>query len=88
MWSASNYKLVFPKQRVPEPIARGIATRLRSDFGTCKQRSVLSDGTGWMVELDCSKGRALALSIHLDHDVIDSIGFRPPRGTETRCPTR
>jgi CubicO group peptidase (beta-lactamase class C family) len=88
VWSASNYKLVFPKQLVPEPMARGMATRLRSEFGTCKQRSVLSDGTGWIVELDCSKGRALTLSIRLDHDVIDSIGFRPPQGTETRCPTR
>jgi CubicO group peptidase (beta-lactamase class C family) len=88
VWSASNYKLVFPKQPVPEPMARRIATRLRSEFGTCKQRSVVSDGTGWMVELDCSKGRGLTLSIHFDHDVIDDIVFRAPQGIKTRCPTR
>jgi hypothetical protein len=46
-------------------MARGMATRLRSEFGTCKQRSVLSDGTGWMVGLDCSKGRPLTISIYL-----------------------
>jgi len=88
VWSASNYQLVFPKQQIPESMARGTATRLRSEFGTCKQRSVVSDGGGWMVELECSKRRALTLLIHVDHGVIDRIGFRPPQGAETRCPTR
>lgn len=69
-------------------MARGMAARLRSEFGACKQCSALSDGTGWVVELDCSKGRALTASIYVDHGVIDSIGFRPPQGTEMRCPTR
>ena len=88
VWSAANYKLVFPKQLIPESMARGMATRLRSEFGTCKQRSVVSDGTGWLVELDCSKTRALTLWIHLDHDAIDGLRFRPPQGTDARCPTR
>jgi hypothetical protein len=70
-------------------MARTMSKRLRSEFGTCKQSSVVSDGIGWTVELDCSRGRPLTLSIHLDaHDVIDGIGFRPRQGTEMRCPTR
>jgi hypothetical protein len=66
-----------------------MSTRLRSESGTCKQSSVVSEGTSWTIELDCSKGRLLTLSIHLDaHDVIDGIGFRPRQGTGMRCPTR
>lgn len=88
VWSESNYKLLFPKQLISEAMSRTASTQLRSEFGTCKQRAVTSDGTGWSVELDCSKG-PLTLSIHLDaHDVIEGIGFHPPQGTETRCPTR
>lgn len=89
VWNQSTYKRLFPTQLISEPMVRAMATRLRSEFGTCKQSSVASEGLGWTVELACSNGRRLTLSIHLDaHDVIDGIGFRPRQGPEIRCPTR
>lgn len=86
-WSAANYKLVFPQRLIPEDQVRTVSTRLQSELGTCKQASVTKEGLGWSVDLECSKGGRLTLSINVDaHGVLDRILFRPPPGAEpSRC---
>jgi len=86
-WSDANYKLVFPTQLLSAARVREAATHLRSEFGACKQTAVTQEGMGWSVDLACSKGSALTLSLSLDaHDAIEGIFFRPPPGTTPqRC---
>ena len=86
-WSDASYKLVFPNHLLPEARVRAVGTSLRSEFGACKQASVTKEGLGWSIDLACSKGRPLTLSIHVDaNDILDSIFFRPPPGAEPpRC---
>ncbi|HEY3808135.1 MAG TPA: serine hydrolase domain-containing protein [Kofleriaceae bacterium] len=90
-WNDATYKLVFPNHLISATQVRSVGANLRSDFGTCKQTSVLKEGTGWSVDLDCSKGRPITFSIQLDaHGVLDGINFRPAPGAAEapRCPTR
>jgi hypothetical protein len=44
---------------------------------------------GWSLDLECSKGGSLALSIQFDHGDLVGIQFRPSAGAEPqRCPKR
>jgi CubicO group peptidase (beta-lactamase class C family) len=89
-WSAAAYKLVFPKQQIPEAQAREVSKGLRAEFGTCKPGQYTHEGFGWTLDLACSKGGPLALSIELDpHGDLQSILFHPPPGQERqRCATK
>ncbi len=89
-WSAAAYKLVFPKKQIPEAQARVVAASLRTQFGTCKPGGFTHEGFGWTVDLKCSKGGPMALSIQFDtHGDLEGIQFHPPAGHEPqRCPTR
>jgi len=90
-WSDAAYKIVFPKKLIPEAQARSVAAKLRAQFGTCKPDGFAHDGVGWTLDLKCSKGERLALSLELDKNGdIAGIGFHPPAGQEEpqRCPTR
>ncbi|MGN6110621.1 MAG: serine hydrolase domain-containing protein, partial [Kofleriaceae bacterium] len=80
-WSDANYKLVFPTHLLSADRVRKTAARLRSDFGSCKQTSVTQEGLGWSVDLACSKGSPLTLSLVLDaHDALEGIFFHSPQG--------
>jgi hypothetical protein len=89
-WSDATYKLVFPKKQIPEAQARAVAASLRTQFGTCKPGAFTHEGFGWNVDLTCSKGGPVALSIQFDpHGDLEGIQFHPPAGREPqRCATR
>ena len=89
-WSTAAYKLVFPKQQIPEAQAREVSKGLRAEFGTCKPGQYTHEGFGWTLDLACAKGGPLALSIELDpHGDLQSILFHPPPGQERqRCATK
>ncbi|HEX4451050.1 MAG TPA: serine hydrolase domain-containing protein [Kofleriaceae bacterium] len=88
-WSDAMYKLVFPKQQIPEAQARAVAVNLHNQLGTCKAGTFTQDGTGWDLDLVCTKGDPTMLSIYFDaHGDLDGILFRPAAGaTASRCPT-
>jgi CubicO group peptidase (beta-lactamase class C family) len=89
-WSDATYKQVFPKKQIPEAQARAVAASLHTQFGTCKPNGFTHEGFGWTLDLKCSKGGPMALSIQFDkHDDLENIQFHPPPGAEpSRCPTR
>jgi hypothetical protein len=89
-WSEADYNRVFAKKQIPEAQVRGVAAGLRAQLGTCKLGAFSHEGLGWMVDLACTKGAPLVLSIQLDkQDQLESIQFHPPGGLERpRCPTR
>jgi CubicO group peptidase (beta-lactamase class C family) len=89
-WSDAAYKVVFPKKQIPEPQARAVATSLKTQYGTCKPGGFTHEGFGWTVDLACSKGGPMALSIQFDsHGDLEGIQFHPPAGQERqRCPKR
>lgn len=89
-WSEAAYKVVFPKQQVPEAQARTVAANLRAQLGTCKPNGFTHEGFGWTLELACAKGGPMALSIQFDaHGDLDGIQIHPPAGREPqRCPPR
>lgn len=89
-WSAATYKLVFPKQQIPEAQARAVSTSMRAQFGTCKPGAFTHEGFGWALDLDCSKGARLVLSIEFDKQgTLQNILFHPPDGAEPqRCSKR
>jgi len=89
-FSSAIYKQVFPKNQVPEANARAVTANLKAQFGTCKPGAYSHEGFGWTLDLVCTKGNPVALSIELDpHGDIGSIQFHPPAGQEPqRCPTR
>ena len=86
-WSEASYKLLFPQRMIPEDRARTVATQLQAEYGSCKQASVIKEGLGWAVDLACSKGGPLTLSIDVDaHGVLDGIFFHSPPGAgPSRC---
>jgi hypothetical protein len=89
-WNAATYKLVFPKQQIPEDQARSVSGQMRAQFGTCKPGAFSHEGFGWALDLDCSKGSHLVLSIDFDKQgVLERINFHPPENAEPqRCPKR
>jgi hypothetical protein len=89
-WSDADYKRVFPKKQIPESQARAFAANLRVQFGTCKPGAFTHEGAGWTLDLKCSKGGAMALSIQLDKQgELEGIQFHPPATAEQqRCPMK
>jgi len=88
-WSETGYAQVFPKKQIPEAQARAFAANLRGQFGTCKAGAFMHEAFDWSLELICSKGGPLELSIQLKGDELVGIQFHPPQGSEQRrCPTR
>jgi hypothetical protein len=89
-WSDADYKRVFPKKQIPEAQERAFATQLQAQFGTCKPGAFIQEGTGWTLDLKCSKGGAIALSIQLDKQgELEGIQFHPPATAERqRCPMK
>jgi hypothetical protein len=87
-WSTAAYRKVFSKQQVPEPRAKTVTADLHAEFGTCKPAGFTHEGLGWTLDLKCSRGGPLQLSIELDdHGDIAQILFHPPSGVEPkRCP--
>jgi hypothetical protein len=90
VWSPAVYKQVFPKKQIPEAQARAFAANLRTQFGTCKPAGFMHEGLGWTLDLKCSKGGPLVLSMEFDpHGELVVIQWHPPPGQEPqRCPTR
>jgi CubicO group peptidase (beta-lactamase class C family) len=86
-WSAAQYKLVFPKQQIPEPQARAVSKTLHTQFGPCKPGAYTHEAFGWTLDLDCSKGGRLVLTIDFDpQGTLQGIRFHPPEGAEPqRC---
>jgi hypothetical protein len=89
-WNAATYKRVFPKHQIPEAQARGVAAKLRTQFGTCRTGAFRHEGFGWTLALACSKGGPLELSIQFDpHGDLQGIQFHPPMDSEPpRCPLK
>ncbi len=89
-WSAANYKIVFPKQQIPEAQARTVAATLKAQLGTCKPGAFTHEGFGWNLELKCSKGPPTVLSIQFEKPgELTGIQFHPPAGDDQpRCPAR
>ncbi|HET9987426.1 MAG TPA: serine hydrolase domain-containing protein, partial [Kofleriaceae bacterium] len=89
-WSDATYKQVFPNKQIPEAQAREVAKDLHAQFGPCKLGRFTHEGFGWAVDLACSKGKALTLSIQFDpHGDLQGIQFHPPEGVAPqRCPTK
>jgi hypothetical protein len=88
-WSSAAYAQVFPKKQIPEAQARAFAANLRTQFGTCKVGAFGHVLFSWTLELVCTKGGPLELSIQLKDDELIGIQFHPPQGTTpARCPTR
>jgi CubicO group peptidase (beta-lactamase class C family) len=89
-WNAASYKLVFPKQQIPEAQARAVSATLRTQFGTCKPGGYTHEGFGWTLDLKCTKAGAVALSIQFDgKGDLEGIQFHPAPGQEPqRCLTR
>jgi CubicO group peptidase (beta-lactamase class C family) len=89
-WNEAAYKVVFPKQQIPEAQARTVAAQLKKQLGTCKPGAFMHEGFGWTLDLRCTKGAPLALTIQFDaHGDLEGIQFHPPAGAEPqRCPAR
>jgi CubicO group peptidase (beta-lactamase class C family) len=89
-WSEASYKLAFPKHLLSEDRVKGMQVNLRAAFGTCKPTTTVQEGLGWRVELACSKGGKLDVTIHLGKDgAIDGIFFQPAQGSAPpRCPVK
>jgi CubicO group peptidase (beta-lactamase class C family) len=89
-WSDADYKRVFPKKQIPEAQARTVAAQLRAQLGSCKSGAFTHEGTDWTLDLKCSKGGPIALSIQLDKQgELQGIQFHPPAGAEQqRCPMK
>jgi CubicO group peptidase (beta-lactamase class C family) len=89
-WSTANYNRVFTKKLIPEAEVRAFAAGLRAQLGTCKPAGFMHEGLGWTLDLKCTKGSPVALSIQLDqHGDLDGITWHPPMGAEPpRCPTK
>lgn len=88
-WSQATYKLVFPKQQIPEEQARSVSKAMRAEFGTCKPGAFAHEGFGWMLDMNCTKG-SLVLAIEFDpQGSLTGIRFHPPENDEPqRCARR
>lgn len=88
-WSHATYKLVFPKQQIPEPQSRTVSTAMRAQFGTCKPGAFAHEGFAWTLDLDCSKGAHVMLAIEFAKDgTLERINFRPAGDEPARCTER
>jgi hypothetical protein len=89
-WNEASYKRIFPKKQIPEAEARTVAASLRTQYGTCKPAGFMHEAFGWTVDLKCTKGGPVALSIQFDeHGDLDGILWHPPSGAEPqRCPMK
>jgi CubicO group peptidase (beta-lactamase class C family) len=88
-WNHATYKLVFPKQQIPEDRARTVSTAMRAQFGTCKPGAFAHEGFAWTLDLDCSKGAHVVLAIEFAKDgSLERINFRPAGDEPARCTER
>ncbi len=89
-WSSADYNRLFAKKQIPEEQVRTFAANLRTKYGTCKPGAFTHEAFSWTLDLKCSKGGPMALSIQIDKSGdLEGIQFRQQASADQpRCPTR